>query len=300
MKTDVPAVSVIIPAYDSHETIAGCLAALAAQTFRDFETIVVDSGPDGTTARLIATSFPWVRFERSPRRLLPHAARNRGIEIATSDVMVFTDPDIYAHGNWLEHLVAAHARTGAVIVGALACHGDLWRDQGIHLCKFSKWLPAGRPRLVDMSPTANMLITRRDFQAAGGLPGDEMLGDVSLSWRLREGGRALHFEPEAVVEHHHLQTVRSFLRERYIRGKMFGHLRGSRLGGASLLAYLLASVLPVRLPRILALVARHAATAGQTGRFLATLPLIALGHGASLAGEAAAYASRLASKAHLS
>jgi glycosyltransferase involved in cell wall biosynthesis len=118
----VPAVSVIIPAYDSHETIVGCLAALAGQTFRDFETIVVDSGPDETTARLVAASFPWVRFERSPHRLLPHAARNRGIEMAQADLLVFTDPDIYARPAWLERLVAAHVLTGAVIAGEAAAY----------------------------------------------------------------------------------------------------------------------------------------------------------------------------------
>ena len=43
-----PAVSVIIPAYNSHDTLAGCLEALSRQTFQDFETLVVDSGPDPT------------------------------------------------------------------------------------------------------------------------------------------------------------------------------------------------------------------------------------------------------------
>lgn len=55
----------------------------------------------------------------------------------------------------------------------------------------------------------------------------------------------------------------------------------------------MASLLPVRLPRILALVALHAARAGWTGRLLATLPVVAAGHAATLAGESAAYLRRL-------
>jgi len=289
------AVSVIVPAYESAQTIAGCLEALAHQTFQDFETIVVDSSPDSATADLVAARFPWVRLERSPRRLLPHAARNHGVAMARGEILVFSDPDVYAHPDWLERLVKTHRETGSVVVGAIACHGRRWRDQGIHLCKFSKWLPGGPPRTVDMGPTANLLLTRADFLAAGGFPSEEMLGDVSLSWSLRENGQTLRFAPDAVVEHHHLQTVRSFLGERYTRGVMYGALRARRpdWGRGTVAVYLLASLLPVRLPRILALVAGQSARAGQAGRFAATLPLIALGHAASLAGEAVAYLRRL-------
>jgi GT2 family glycosyltransferase len=289
-----PAVSVILPAYHSAGTIAGCLEALARQTFRDFETIVVDSSPDGATADLVAARFPWVRFERSQRRLLPHAARNRGVAMAHGEILVFSDPDVYPRPDWLERLVRTHREAGEVVVGAIACHGRRWRDQGIHLCKFSKWLPGGPPRTVDMGPTANLLLTRADFLAAGGFAREEMLGDVSLSWRLRENGRALLFAPDAVVEHHHLQTVRSFLRERYTRGEMYGALRAGRTGRGAAVIYLLASVLPVRLPRILALVAGQAVRAGQAGRYVSTFPLIVLGHTASLAGEAVAWGRALA------
>jgi len=293
----VPSLSVIIPAYESAATIAGCLEALARQTCQDFETIVVDSSPEKTTEDLVTARFPWVRFHHSPSRLLPHAARNLGVSMAQSPLLLFTDPDVYPHPDWLERMVAAHQKTGNVIVGAIACHGHRWRDQGIHLCKFSKWLPGGPVRRVDMGPTANLLLSRADFAAAGGLPGEEMLGDVSLSWRLWDTGRALRFEPAAIVEHHHLHTVRSFLIERYTRGKLYGRLRAERTGRkrVTALIYLLATILPVRLPRILALVAGQATRAGQTGRFLATLPLIVLGHSASLAGEAVAWAGFLTS-----
>jgi glycosyltransferase involved in cell wall biosynthesis len=290
-----PVLSVVIPAYNSHDTIGGCLEALARQTFRSFEVVVVDSGPDDATQRMMAR-FPWVRYERSARRLYPHAARNRGVELARADLLVFTDPDIYPRPDWLERLGAARLATSEVIVGALACHGDRWLDHGIHLCKFSKWLPGGPPREVDMSPTANMLLTRHDFEAAGGLPGDDFLGDVTLSRTLNGRGRLLRFAPDAVVEHHHLQSFRDFLRERYTRGKMHGDLRLGWLEGrkAAALLYLSVTVLPVRLPRILALVGLHARRARQTGVYLKVLPLVVAGHAASLAGEAVAYLRRLA------
>jgi GT2 family glycosyltransferase len=295
-----PAVSVVIPAYESQRTLAGCLEALCRQTFRDFETIVVDSSPGEAaevTDRIVREGFPAVRFERGERRLLPHAARNLGVERSRGGLLAFTDPDVYARPDWLERLVAAHRATGEPVAGALACHGGRWLDQGVHLCKFSKWLPGGAPREVDMSPTANMLLSRSQFEAAGGFPGEEFLGDVTLSRSLRNRGHRLGLEPRAVVEHHHLHTLGSFVEERFTRGRMYGHLRLDGLGGGrgTALAWLAVTVLPVRLARILALVGRHASRSGQTGRYLVTLPLVAAGHAASLAGEAAAYAGRLRS-----
>ncbi len=296
------AVSVILPAYHSQRTLGGCLEALARQTFRDFEAIVVDSSSGAQAARetraeveAYATRVPGLRLERSPRRLLPHGARNRGVEVAQGEILAFSDPDVYAAPDWLERLLAAHLRTGEPVVGALACHGGRWLDQGIHLCKFSKWLPGGPPREVDMSPTANMLLSRRQFLAAGGFPGEHFLGDVSLSRALRRDGRRLELEPRAVVAHHHLQSPAAFLAERAVRGSLFGELRLGWKGGgrATALRWLAVTALPVRLPRILALVALHAFRAGWGGRYLAALPVVAAGHAASLAGESLAYARAL-------
>jgi glycosyltransferase involved in cell wall biosynthesis len=290
-----PAVSIVIPGYRSDRTVAGCLAALARQSFRDCEVVLVDSSPDDATERIVRDAFPWVRYEHSDRRLLPHAARNRGVELAHGELLVFSDPDVYAHPDWLARLLTAHGASGEVIVGGLACFGSRWLDQGIHLCKFSKWLPAGPPRRLDMGPTASLLVSRADFLAAAGFPDGQLLGDVTFSRRLATAGKALLLQPDAVVEHHHLHTLGSFLAERYRRGRLFGELRCSWLTGrrGALLGYLLVTALPIRLARIMGLVAIHAARAGQTGRYLATLPITLAGHAASLAGEAVTYAHRL-------
>ena len=48
-----PAVSVVIVSYQSGPTLEPCLARLAAQTFRDFETILIDNAStDGAKKRL--------------------------------------------------------------------------------------------------------------------------------------------------------------------------------------------------------------------------------------------------------
>lgn len=287
---NAPHVSVIIPAYYSQATISRCLQALAEQTLRDFETIVVDSTPNDETEVLVREAFPNVRFIHSETRLLPHAARNRGVEAARGSLFAFTDPDIYPRRNWIERLVAAYESHGAVVVGGIACFGSQLLHRGVHLCKFSKWLPYGGRRSVDCSPSGNMLIAREAFVRAGGFPGEKFLGDVSLSRALIAGGTQLLFEPTAVVEHHHVATIRSFLRERFARGVLFGYMRADWLANrAMIFAYLVATVLPLRLTRIAMLVATHAARGGHAHGWILSFPIALMGHAASLAGESVAY-----------
>lgn len=289
-----PTVSVVIPVYRSQQTLPGCLTALRRQSFARFEVVLVDSSPDGACGEIVA-DFPGVRYRRADRRLYPQEARNRGAAEARGALLVFTDPDVYPHPDWLERLVAAHRRTGHVVVGALACHGDRWLDRGIHLCKFSKWLPGGPARPVDMSPTANMLIPRSLFAAVGGFPADLFQGDTCLSWDLLRRGHVLWLEPAAVVEHHHLSGLGAFLRERYERGREFGALRMAWRGGGrrSHLGFLAASVLPIRLLRNVALAGVHFLGARRAREYLTTLPVVAIGFAATLAGESVTYAQGL-------
>jgi GT2 family glycosyltransferase len=86
-------VSVIVPFYNKGPYIRRCLESIAAQTFTDFEAIVVDDGStDGGTE--IAESFADTRFHliRQPNAG-PGAARNRGICEATGETLAFLDAD---------------------------------------------------------------------------------------------------------------------------------------------------------------------------------------------------------------
>ena len=81
----MPAISVIIPVYRVERYLDACVSSVLAQTFGDFEIILVDDGsPDGCPALCDA----WAR--KDPRIRVIHrengglsAARNTGIEAAT-------------------------------------------------------------------------------------------------------------------------------------------------------------------------------------------------------------------------
>ena len=137
--------TVIIPSYESWGEVRATLESLRQQTFRDFETILIDSGRSDDVAR-IAGEFPEVRYHRSEQRLLPHAARNLGIKLVRSDVLVFTDPDVVAAPDWLEQLIATYRRLAMPVAGAVASWQRDWLETGIHLTKFTRaWR---KPRTV--------------------------------------------------------------------------------------------------------------------------------------------------------
>ena len=295
MNASTPRVSIVIPAYRSGATIRACLQSLERQTFASFEVIVVESSGDEATMAMIDREFPAVRVIRSSERLLPQAARNRGVAEARGELLVFTDPDIYLSAEWLSALMEAWEERGGVIVGSFACYGGSARDFGFHLAKFSKWLPAAPARVVDMAPSGNMLISRVQFEEVGGFRPELFIGDVDFSRLLRDARLRLWFEPRARGEHHHLYDLRQFCSERYQRGVWYGELRSSWYARERwrVLLLLITSVLPLRLLTNVTLASGRALRTGNAITLARALPVLVVGYAATLAGESGAFVRAL-------
>jgi glycosyltransferase involved in cell wall biosynthesis len=88
----VPAVSVVIPTRERHALLSSSLASVFAQTFVDYEVIVVDDG-SATAVDCRACGDPRVRVIRHPERLGASAARNTGLAAAAGEFIAFLDDD---------------------------------------------------------------------------------------------------------------------------------------------------------------------------------------------------------------
>jgi len=87
-------VSVVIPAYNSRDTVQQAVATARAQTLRPNQIIVVDDkSKDDTLQQLEAIAGPDLVIVRSSVNGGGGAARNRGIDVATGDVVAFLDAD---------------------------------------------------------------------------------------------------------------------------------------------------------------------------------------------------------------
>jgi len=293
-----PGVSVIIPSYESHATARATLESLRAQTYPNFEVILIDSSHTNHVAE-IATGFPAVRYQHTAERLLPHQARNVGIGLARHDLLLFTDPDIVAPPDWIEEIVVAHRASSMPIAGAVASVQQNWLGLGIHFAKFDLWLPHGPAPAVPVAASVNFLCPRSLMDDAGGFDGREMIGDTLLSWELIRRGATLQFAPQAIVFHDHRSTFAQLLQERFVRGADFARLRTGledwdRLHTSAIFA---ATILPFRLGKLMGRTLSACARSGCLFDFLRTFPVVLAGHAAWLSGETKEYWRRLLSHA---
>ncbi|MBA2706736.1 MAG: glycosyltransferase family 2 protein [Gemmatimonadaceae bacterium] len=91
--TAEPLVSVIVPAFNAAKWIAGTLASVTRQTWKNIETIVVDDGSTDDTVRLVeAGDDPRIRVIRQSSGGAA-AARNRGTREATGELIQYLDAD---------------------------------------------------------------------------------------------------------------------------------------------------------------------------------------------------------------
>jgi len=89
-------VSVVVPAFNAAGTIAAALASVYAQTFTDYEVIIVDdASTDGTAgvAEAMLEEHAGGRVFRNEQNLGPAGSRNRGIRESSGEWLAFLDGD---------------------------------------------------------------------------------------------------------------------------------------------------------------------------------------------------------------
>ena len=98
---DNPAISVIIPMYNAEEYVGECLDSLLAQTFQDFEVIVVDDCSADKCFELVEGYSPKfkgrLRLEKTEKNSGGggYVPRNIGMSLARGEYVYFMDADDY-------------------------------------------------------------------------------------------------------------------------------------------------------------------------------------------------------------
>ena len=152
-----PLVSVMMPSYNSAHTLPLALASLAAQTYENWECVLVDDGSTDDT-REIAGAFkdPRLRYFRFERNMGRGAARQKALDEARGDYLCMLDADDWYYPRKLERQVAAmEAEPQAVLISCGMCITDLSdRPSGIRAVGSSVMQPRNLRKLA-MPPAAH-------------------------------------------------------------------------------------------------------------------------------------------------
>ena len=127
----MPKISVIVPIYNMEKLMRKCLDSILAQTFQDYECLLIDDGSkDGSPA--ICDEYA----AKDPRFLAFHKpngglsdARNYGIERAQGDYTIFFDPDDWVDADCLTDMYAKARETDADMVMCDLYYNDPYSER---------------------------------------------------------------------------------------------------------------------------------------------------------------------------
>jgi len=226
-----PFVSVVIPTYQRAARLERLLSALEKQTYKNFETIVVDDGSTDTT-RDVAKNRP-VKYVRLPHRGRVYA-KNYGAKEAKGSVVLFLDDDGIASPNLVHEHARLHGPSNIGVVGGslfsprqypnVAAQQDrkrflkrIW-DIVVYLglknetgrilpngLTIDNFEPKGKVREVDHVPGGNMSVRKSAFEEVRGFDlcyyGVAYREETDLCVRIKRKGYRALFNPKALLLH---------------------------------------------------------------------------------------------------
>ena len=212
-------VSVVIPTFGRHETLARALGRLARQTVAPgaFEVIVVKHPDEPDSERVERTVAAQPYDARSVPRHDPGvaSARNSGWREARAPLLLFLDDDVLADRRLVAEHLAWHDRHPEEHVGVL---GQVRWARELRITPFMKWVERGMQfdygniRGTDAGwgrfYTANVSVKRRLVERVGGFDESFPWGyeDLDLAYRMHSQGFRLLYNRRASAEHLHAMT----------------------------------------------------------------------------------------------
>jgi GT2 family glycosyltransferase len=212
-----PRLTVVIPNWNGEAFLETCLSSLRRQTYRGFETLLVDNGSSDGSLELVRRNFPEVRVIPLPENRGFAAAVNAGIETSTGELVVLLNNDTEQDPGWLEALVQAadaHPEAGLFASKLVDFHerslldgaGDALRLSGLPYRIGHGEIDRGqfdKPAFVFSACAAAALYRREMLDDVGVFDEDffSYCEDGDLSFRAQLAGYRCLYVPDAVVYH---------------------------------------------------------------------------------------------------
>ena len=210
--------SVVIPNWNGRHFLQTCLDSLLAQSYGDFEIIVVDNASSDGSQALIEGSYQQVKLINLPTNRGFTGACNIGMGTAAGEIIALLNNDTEVEASWTEEIMDAfrrHPEIGMVaskmllfdrrdhfhtagdcfgVNGSAGNRGAWEQDQGQYQNEEYVFGACGGSAAYRKSMLEEIGLFDDDFFF--------LLEDVDLSWRAQLAGYKVLYVPTAVVYHH--------------------------------------------------------------------------------------------------
>ena len=213
-----PRVSIVIACPGDSWMLQECLRAIAAQTYRNFEVIVLpDEGGVAERSSAIST-IP-------TGKVRPAEKRNIGIRAATGEIVAFIDDDAYPDAHWLEYAVKYFGDETIGAVGGpgvtppndpyLAQIGGRVYDNPLVSGTYRyRYRAGGVRRDADDYPSCNLFVRTSLLRKIGGYRTDFWPGEDTLLCKdIIDAGARIVYDPWVIVYHHRRALLGAHLRQ---------------------------------------------------------------------------------------
>ena len=205
-----PQISILLPVWNGEKFLAATVDSLRAQTFKDFELLVIDDGSTDRTPEILrAYADPRLRVLR-----LEHAgivvALNHGLAEARADWIARMDADDIAEPRWLELLWQAVRRRPRAVLGYTAFTPFGERSMTVGRARLPRSRSFMALQLCYQCRIAHctVLFKKSTALAAGGYrPEERHAEDFSLWGRMLEQGEFVALPEKLVRVRLHGQSV---------------------------------------------------------------------------------------------
>lgn len=200
-----PEVSVVIPTYNRAQLLREALASVRAQTFTDWEAVVVNNhSVDDTVDTVLRFEDPRIRLVNFRNHGVIAASRNVGIGMARGPIVAFLDSDDRWHPTKLERCLQALTDEVDVVGHGLvyARNGRVWKTRmtgPARLATYAELLYTG-----NCLATSAVLVRKRCLERVSGFTeAPEHVGaeDYDLWIRLAKDGARFAFVDELLGEY---------------------------------------------------------------------------------------------------
>jgi GT2 family glycosyltransferase len=178
---------IVIPVHNRKEFTRNCLSSLRGQTYKNFETIVIDDGSTDGTAEMLAIDFPEVRAIKGNGNLWWTGATNAGVDYVLEnrktgnlDYVLTLNNDLEVPENYLETLVKTASVYKDSILGSVSV--DILNPKLLSFCGVSWNEFTGRyhSKAKDYNYTYKDLVDRQQIIDSNILPGRGTLIPINV------------------------------------------------------------------------------------------------------------------------